>query len=150
MKRNAKIFFPTVATLLLWEPVGLAHQDIHDAATRYRHEAMKAADAHRKALGDALEAGGPFRSQTPNHAKALRTLVDAIPRLFPKDGDHSESDASPKIWKDWNDFVSKADEAGRIAADLETATTAENWDAAKGHLQKLGKACKGCHDPYRD
>ena len=149
MKKATSLVISITLTLIA-VPVGFAHQDIDDGATRYRHQTMKAAAAHRKAISEALAVGAPYRSQALAHAKALTEFFASIPAMFPEKGDYSESDASPEIWKRWKDFVRQSGEGELIAAAMVTAADNQDWAAVESHLLKLGKACKSCHDLYRE
>ena len=147
-----KTFFATAVSLFWLQPVAAvyAHQDIHDAATRYRHQAMKAAKAHRAAAVDAVKAGAPFDGQVVEHARALKAFFTALPGTFPKKGNYKESDASPEIWKQWEEFERRSKEAGVMTVELKNAAERGEWGAVDNRLRAIGKACKGCHDEFRE
>ena len=60
-----------------------------------------------------------------------------------------KSDALPAIWEKWDRFTANADDLGKAAAALETAlgnSANQDWKAA---FQKVGDACKSCHQDFR-
>lgn len=75
-----------------------------------------------------------------------------LPSLFiegSSSADAQDSAARPGIWSDPDDFAAKFDGLRQAAADAPDAVKggAENVGAA---VQKLGGACKACHDDYRE
>lgn len=70
-----------------------------------------------------------------------------IPGTSPDDG--VETEALPAIWENSEDFGTKV--AGlREAAAGAGAAAGGGQDALGPVLQKLGGACKACHDEYRE
>jgi len=71
-----------------------------------------------------------------------------MPGLFPeppKAGE--ETRALPKIWESKADFEAKI--AAFSSAVAENKDKAKTLDELKVALPNIGKACGGCHEPYR-
>ena len=75
----------------------------------------------------------------------------ALPDLFPEGTAHGEYDdsyARPAIWSNRDDFAAKYD--GLVQAAAGTAEAVKGGQGNVGPVvQKLGGACKACHDSYR-
>ncbi len=64
------------------------------------------------------------------------------------DGDHDASNAKSEIWANSEDFAAKFADLGTAAAGASEAV--KGGQANVGPVvQKLGMACKACHDLYR-
>lgn len=138
---------PLLLVCLLTGTDLLAHSDIKNPETRYRHHVMKAAAAHQAAIKELHQHNLPFHSQRAEHSRALVSFFKSLPDLFPRNGNYAESDASPKIWQEWKRFIDYA-EKGEMAA--EKLTKAVNPTQAQQHREQIRNSCKGCHKLYRD
>lgn len=111
-----------------------------------------------KSVGKAIKAAVPMaKGEVPFDAAAataaMKTMNEGAEKfvaLFPEgSGDHPETEASPKIWENKDDFAAKAN-------DLKTASAEAIEAAGKGQEEfkaalfgSVVKTCKGCHDAYR-
>lgn len=111
-----------------------------------------------KSVGKAIKAAVPMaKGEAPYDAaaaaaamKTMNEAADKFVKLFPEGSEsHPETEASPKIWQNMDDFVAKAN-------DLKTASATAIDEAAKGQdafkaalFGSVVKTCKGCHDAYR-
>jgi cytochrome c556 len=69
---------------------------------------------------------------------------------FPEGSDDGDTDALPEIWLDWKAFTAKYQDLQHAASELEQAAAGADQTLAKTKLGTLGKACKSCHDKFRD
>ena len=75
--------------------------------------------------------------------------VKAFPDQFPAGSETGmETEASPKIWENMDDFKAKA---AKLGTDVETTLAQLPADQAGvgAALASLGKNCGGCHETYR-
>ncbi len=127
-----------------------AHSDESaDPATRYRHQSMKAASAHMKAIGELLRHPLPFSEQLPMHTRAMAEFADAIPAMFPRDADYFESEAEEAIWEKWDEFRQRAGATAKAARAVEQAFAAGDLKSAGDSYSRLRRSCKACHDDFR-
>jgi cytochrome c556 len=122
----------------------------------YRHNVMGANAAHITQIAMVAKGEVPFTDQVAGNARAIATAAIGIPAVFPEgtslaevpaDG---ENGAKPEIWQQWDKFTAAAENLEIQANKL--ADIAENGGdvAAIGvQLGELGKACGGCHEPFR-
>jgi cytochrome c556 len=114
-----------------------------------RKALMKENGQHAAAVGKMVKGDEPFDVVKVNAAFAQWTETAAkLPSLFPeapKAGE--ETRALPKIWESKADFDAKiAAFATAVADNKDKAKTLEELKVAMGGV---GKACGGCHEPYR-
>ena len=61
-----------------------------------------------------------------------------------------ETKAKPEIWLDMDDFKVKLEKMQGEAAKLAEIAKGGDFAAIKTQFGETGKACKACHDKYRD
>lgn len=86
---------------------------------------------------------------------ARRAEIVAYMSKLPAEGfvDGSESGdtkAKPEIWLEMDDFKAKLEKMQAEAAKLAEVAKKGDLAAAKAQLGETGKACKACHDKYRN
>ena len=110
-----------------------------------------------KKVGQAAGAlGGIAKGEKPYDAeivKASLTTISETVKVFP---DHFpagsetglETEASPKIWENMDDFKAKA---AKLGADVDATLAQIPADQAGvgAALGAIGKNCGGCHETYR-
>lgn len=112
--------------LLLAATIGLSLTAI-SAPIVAQDDPIAARQAAMKAMGGALKAGDTATVA----AKAAELKL-----LFPEGSMSEKSEASPKIWEEWDDFIAIFD---KLEADA----------TAGAAVPVLGGSCKACHDNYR-
>ncbi|HEU5482511.1 MAG TPA: cytochrome c [Sphingomicrobium sp.] len=117
-----------------------------------RHEGMEE-------IGDAFTvATREVKSNSPNLAR-LRQSAAVIARLAPHASgwfppgtgpDVGKTRAKPEIWQKPRDFAAKAKAFPQAARAFSAAAQRGDIAAIRAAHADLGKACKACHDPYRE
>jgi cytochrome c556 len=140
------------AVLLL----GLASQaqavDEPENVIKYRQSVMKAMSGHTGAIAGVVKGEVSYVDHVAAHARGVNAMSKLIVGLFPKGTsqmDSAKTRALPEIWDDFSKF-----EAAAKALETQSAKmieVAESGDVAAigGQLQNMGKACGGCHKPFR-
>jgi cytochrome c556 len=105
-----------------------------------------------------IEAGGELDlSEAREHADTISTMLLAFPHLFPVETDTwseklAEDDpahvslALSTVWREYDDFVKRAQAASQIALDASFAKTPERFKTLAKDLQQ---ACDSCHQKFR-
>ena len=57
--------------------------------------------------------------------------------------------AKENVWTDWDKFKEGLDDMNDMALRVANYAADGNMDLAKGAIGDLGKACKACHDDFR-
>ncbi len=125
----------------------------HKGATgvvKERMMAMKSMGRQMKELGAMVTGKTPYDADRAREiAAALSEHVKEIPDQFPKDSLDPPTEALPRIWKNWEDFRTKATETLRAAEKL-AASAGDGRQSALAAAGALGKSCKSCHSDYRE
>jgi cytochrome c556 len=86
---------------------------------------------------------------------ARRAEIVAYMSKLPLEGfiagsETGETKAKPEIWLDQDDFKAKLEKMQAEAAKLAEVAKKGDPAASKAQLGETGKACKACHDKYRN
>jgi cytochrome c556 len=136
-----------IAAALSVSAIGLA-QGQDDPITA-RQEIMKMNGRAAKTAFDMASGKTPFDQAAA--VDAMKTLQDDMAKfvtLFPEGSDQGDTEASPEIWKNFDDFKAHAE---KLAADAKTAeaAAANGAEAFGASLQAIGGDCQSCHEKYR-
>ncbi|HEV7308295.1 MAG TPA: cytochrome c [Ensifer sp.] len=115
-----------------------------------RQQAMKKVGAATGALAGIAKGEKPYDAEV---VKASLTTISETMKTFP---DHfpagsetgHETEASPKIWENMDDFKAKAAKLGTDAATVLAQLPADQA-AVGAALGGIGKDCGSCHESYR-
>ncbi|MGA8259369.1 MAG: cytochrome c [Arenicellales bacterium] len=115
----------------------------------YRQKVMQSNGANLGAVADILKYQLPYQQNIKVHAEALSQAASLIPSAFKAKVFEGRTDAKPAIWENWDKFVKYADDLKKASDTL--AEVAGGGDAAAigAQVQKVGHACKECHDDFR-
>ncbi|MBV1915439.1 MAG: cytochrome c [Pseudomonadales bacterium] len=83
-----------------------------------------------------------------NAARIATVAPMALEGFIPNSLD--DSDAKEKIWSNMDDFKSKMKELEKTSTALAKAAKTGDMAQIGPAFQGLGKACKSCHDEYRE
>lgn len=101
--------------------------------------------------------GKMVKGETPFDAGAFKGYADDLAAAaamdilkgFPEDSITDDSDAKDEIWMDWADFESKVQAMRTQSAKLAEVAAEGDEAAIKDQFGETRKACKGCHDAYK-
>lgn len=117
-----------------------------EGAAEYREHVMESIGGHMQAAADILRQKVPHQDHLRLHVNALADMAGIAHTLFPEGSEGG--DALPAIWSNADDFASRLADFEAAAGDLKVAVS--NGSDVGATFQKLGQACKSCHDNYRD
>ena len=83
------------------------------------------------------------------HAESLAAMSHTVKLLFAQELISVKSRAKPEIWSDWAGFSKAADDLSMATAAVVEAAKGGDPAAIGAALGDVGKACGGCHKPYR-
>ena len=127
----------------------------HEGATGVVKDRMDLMDTQKdamKVIGDMAKGKKPFDAAAATKAATdIHTTAKKIPDLFPEGsgGEKNKSDALPAVWEKWDRFKGDADNLATAADALIKALGDGGSEAWKPALQKVGEACKSCHEDFR-
>ena len=134
----------TPLLLLLFLPTVLADGQ---AVYKYRDGVMEAIGGQMASVG-AIMKGQVYSENLLIHARSIAELARIVPDIFPEDSAVRQSEALPAVWENPDEFKQKIEDF--IAASDEFASAVKIGEGVSQALQKLGGACKGCHDDFRE
>jgi cytochrome c556 len=140
------------AVLLL----GLASQaqavDEPENVIKYRQSVMKAMSGHTGAIAGVVKGEVSYVDHVAAHARGVNAMSKLIVGLFPKGTsqmDSAKTRALPEIWDDFSKFEAAAKVLETQSAKMIEVAESGDVAAIGGQLQNMGKACGGCHKPFR-
>lgn len=110
---------------------------------------MKALGGHMKALSGVAKGEMAANEATVVHAMAVGEIANTVTLLFPAGSGGGDSRALPEIWSDWAGFEKAADALAAAAPGLVEAAKSGDQGKIGAALGMAGKACGGCHKPFR-
>ena len=126
----------------------LAHQGA-TGIVKERMELMKGIAAQMKVLKPMVSGKAVYDPTiAAKAAKEIATHAANIKTSFPNGSNRHPSEASPKIWTEWDKFEASAEALRTYAAALEANAT-NGAGNAKRLFGEMSKTCKGCHEGYR-
>lgn len=116
----------------------------------YRQTVMKGLGAHITAVAMVAKGEVSHAGDVAAHAQAMAALAKMIPAGFPKGSDAgAKTGAKAEIWKDWDKFVAAAKTLEDQSMKLAEVAAGGDVGAIGAQLGEVGKACGGCHEPFR-
>jgi cytochrome c556 len=117
-----------------------------------RQEHLKDMGASMKAIVDQVKTGGLDKTVMTDAAKKIAAYSRELPKWFPKgSGEEAgvKTAAKPEIWAQSADFQAAADKLPPEADKLIEIAATGDAAAIGAQLQATGRACGGCHKPFR-
>jgi cytochrome c556 len=138
------------ATLLGVGESAMAQQKPEDAI-KYRQSALFIMGQSFGPLAAMAKGDRPYDKEL---AIKNATIVEFMSKLpwdkFGPGTDMGNTKAKPEIWENMDDFKAKAEKMQAETAKLLQAAQTGDPAALKAQVGETGKACKACHDNYRN
>lgn len=144
-----------LAASVLGGATAIAHEGHQtDGVVGERTAAMKDMGGAMKHLGAIAKGEKPFDDVAPDAAAKIAEVAAAVPGHFPEGsgpgGDGiGETRAKPEIWSDWQGFLDANAKLEAAAEEIVAAVAAQDQAALGAAMGAAGKACGGCHKPFR-
>ena len=127
-----------------------AQQPEENPYISYRRNVMKSLASNMGGIGDILKNQLPYQTNLVDHAKNVERSAAMIAKAFEqKVNDEKPGGSKDDIWKEMGKFKEGADTLTKEAGALAAIIGGGDGKAIMGQLQKIGKACKSCHDEFR-
>ena len=121
-------------------------------AIKYRQSAFTVMATHFGRIGAVVQGKAPYDAKTTAENANIAMVMSPLP--FTAFGEGTDkggnTKAKPEIWKEMDKFQAAAKEMQAQMAKLDAAAKSGNLDAIKVAFGETGKACKACHDNYRE
>ena len=121
-------------------------------AIKYRQSALTVMGTHFGRIGAVVQGKVPFDAKaTADNANIVLVMSPLPYTAFGEGTDKGgNTKAKPQIWKDMDKFQAAAKEMQAQVVKLDAAAKSGNLDAIKVAFGETGKACKACHDDFRE
>ncbi|MBI1394750.1 MAG: cytochrome c [Betaproteobacteria bacterium] len=139
-----------VGALLLGVSVGTSAQQKPEDAIHYRQSALFIVGQNFGPLAAMVQGKIPYDREDAVRRAGIVAFVARLPwNSFGPGTEHGgNTKAKPEIWENLDDFKSKAQDMMAEAAKLPEA--AGDLSTLRTQVGATGKACKACHDKYRN
>jgi len=135
--------------LLAMAAWGHEHHD-HSQATgvvKERMDAMTEMGKRMKAIGRRARSNEAL-GQVSDDAGIIKDIAAKIIALFPAGSTQPPTEAASAIWRNFDDFASKARALEQEAEKLATMKGADARSMAQ-QVRTVSEACSSCHEKYR-
>ncbi len=116
---------------------------------KYRQNIMKSHIAHMGAIGAVVKGEVSYSGHVAAHARALQSTSLMLPDIFPEGSGGGKSRAKAEIWQDRAKFDAAVKAFQTATNELVKAADSGDMTALGAGLGGVGKACGGCHKPFR-
>lgn len=117
---------------------------------KYRQSVMKSVGGHMGAIAGIMKGETGNAAHLQMHAEALMTLSGIAGHLFPKGSDFGETEALPVIWEKPGEFANAVKQFQDAAKGMNAAAMSGDMAQVGQAMGELGKACKNCHENFRE
>ena len=120
-------------------------------AIKYRQSAMFLVGQNFGPLAAMAQGKRPYDKDVAIKDATIVAFVSKLPLDgFVPGTDQGNTKAKPEIWLDMDDFKAKMEKMQEETAKLADVAQQGDFDALKAQVGATGKACKACHDKYRN
>jgi cytochrome c556 len=120
-------------------------------AIKYRKATFTVMAAHFGRVAAMANGRVPFDAKVAAENAEIATSMSKLPYLaFIAGTDKGDTKAKPEVWSDAEKFKAAATKMQDEMGKLNVAAKGGNLDAIKAAVGETGKACKACHDTYRN
>jgi cytochrome c556 len=148
LKKTAPIAFTALLAVTFAASNAFASDD---GEIKYRQSVMKSIGGHMGAMAGIIKGETGNTGHLQLHAYDIAALSMIVPDLFPKGSDFgAETKVLPAVWNKPQDFAAAVKEMQDAATGMAAAAKTNDMAQAGAAFGKLGKACKNCHENFRE
>lgn len=155
-RANKIVLIGLAAAIAVGAGVGAATVQAADdgkSVIAYRHNVMKGLASHITQIAMVAKGEVSYAGHVAANARAMADAAKIIPEVFPKGTSMADiaddNEAKPEIWKEWDKFTAAAKNLEAQAMKLADVAGGGDVAAIGAQLGEVGKACGGCHEPFR-
>ena len=123
--------------------------DAPENVIKYRQNIMKSQLAHIGAIGAVVKGEVSYSGHVAAHARALQSTGSMLSDIFPEGSGAGKTRAKAEIWQDRAKFDAGIKAFQTAAGELVKIADSGDMAALGAGLKNVGKACGGCHKPFR-
>jgi cytochrome c556 len=121
-------------------------------AIKYRQSAMFLVGQNFGSLAAMAQGKVPYDKEAAIKHADIVAFVSKLPLqgFQPGTDTGGNTKAKPEIWENMDDFKAKLEKMQQETAKLPEVAQNGDFNALKTQVGETGKACKACHDKYRN
>lgn len=148
MKRKILLGLSLITASML----AIAHQQTGDDRVDYRQGAYRVMGWHMGLLGDTARGEKPFDLERVRESvKHLQWAERLTATTYTPDTRHAaKSRLKPSAWQDMDTLVDRGRSLKTAIDTLAAQADAGNEAGIKQAIGEVGRACKACHDDFRE
>jgi cytochrome c556 len=140
-----------VGALVLSAGLAALAQTKPEDSIKYRRSAMYLVGANFGPLAAMAQGKRPYdKDAAIKHANIVAYVSKLPVEGFVPGTDTGDTKAKPEIWQDLDDFKAKMDKMNQETAKLSQVAQSGDFEALKAQVGETGKACKSCHDKFKN
>ncbi len=116
---------------------------------KYRQGVMGVVGGHMSSMVAILR-GDVHMDDLKLHAQGMANIATVVPSVFPPGSGDGKTEALAIIWEKPEAFKAAIDKYVDAANGIKKAADSGDMQAVGPAIKKLGGACKGCHDDFRE
>lgn len=149
MKKIASLLFAVVAVAIA-APASAQFAKPEDAV-KYRKSALFVMQQNFSRVAAMAAGKAPFDAKVAADSAAVAEFMSKLPWVgFGAGTEVGETKAKPEIWKEPAKFKEYNENMQSEMSKLAVAAKSGNLDNIKAAVGTTGKACKTCHDTFRN
>ncbi len=117
---------------------------------KYRKAVMRSIGGHMGAIVGIIKSSTGNAANFAVHTQGMAHLSKIVGSIFPKGSDFGETEALPAVWEKPAEFAKAVKMLEEAAAKLNTAALSGDMAKSGAAFGDLGKACKNCHENFRE
>jgi cytochrome c556 len=118
---------------------------------KYRRSAMFLVGSNFGPLAAMAQGKRPYDKEAAIKHASIVAFVSKLPiEGFVPGTDTGDTKAKPEVWQDMDDFKAKMDKMNQETGKLSQVAQTGDFEALKAQVGETGKACKACHDKFRN
>lgn len=121
-----------------------------DGEIKYRQSVMKSIGGHMGGMAGILKGQTGNKANLQTHASGIAALSKIAGTVFPEGSDFGETQALPVIWEKPDDFAKAVKMLQDAADNLDMVAKSGDMAQFGQAFGVLGKACKNCHENFRE
>ena len=122
-----------------------------EQAIKYRRGAFAVMGWNFGSMAAMVKGKKPYDAEVFARNAEIVAFMSRLPlEGFTPGSETGDTKAKPEIWLNMDDFKAKLEKMQQEVDALAKVAKTGNFDNSKAQLGEAGKACKACHDEYRN
>jgi cytochrome c556 len=120
-------------------------------AIKYRKSALFVMGMNFGPLAAMAKGERPYDKDAASRHASVVEFMSKLPwTAFGPGTEQGDTKAKPEIWLEMEDFKAKQEKVQAETAKLAEVAKTGDFNALKAQVGETGKACKACHDKFRN